>query len=82
VTVGACSSGRTTGQLCRYRVVDPDATMTFGFNIARLAVLRSNQDATGDDDCLSFRGEVSGGAILPVHGLQAWICAGDGYRHR
>jgi hypothetical protein len=61
--VGACSSGRTTGQLCRYRVVDPDATMNFGFDIARLAVLRSNQDATGGDDCMGFRGGDSGGAI-------------------
>lgn len=61
---GACSSGRTTAQVCRYKVLDPDDTRTIGnLVVAHLAVLRSNQDLTGDDDCLGWQSGDSGGAI-------------------
>jgi hypothetical protein len=61
---GACSSGRTTAQTCRYRVTDPDTSVNFGgWTTGKLAVLRSNQDQTGGDDCGGWASGDSGGAI-------------------
>nr|AGS49728.1 hypothetical protein [uncultured bacterium esnapd14] len=60
----ACSSGRTTAQTCRYRVTDPDTSVSFGgWVTGQLAVLRSDQDGAGGDDCLGWKSGDSGGAI-------------------
>jgi hypothetical protein len=64
MNAGACSSGRTTGQVCRYRVTDPDITFNVdGRPTGQLALLRSNQDLAGGDDCLGWNHGDSGGAI-------------------
>jgi hypothetical protein len=53
------------------RVVDSDATFAFRYgNVARLAVLRSNQDATGGDDCAGWQSGDSGGAIYQSIGTR------------
>ena len=64
-----CSSGRTTGQVCRYRVVLRNTQQTFRngrgdvATVGLLMALRHDSNLDGQFDCDGWRGGDSGGPI-------------------
>jgi hypothetical protein len=65
---GICTSGWSTGQICRQYVTDVDCTCVIGYTggnarVAHLSVFRHDGDGDGEFDCGTVRGGDSGGAV-------------------
>jgi streptogrisin C len=62
--VGLCSSGNTTGQICRYKIdVSDTCTNVSGVSSCHEIKMNSDQNLDGVKDCLGFAPGDSGGAV-------------------
>lgn len=59
-----CTSGRTTGQICRQIITDSDwEGYVEGLYLRHMALIQSDQDGDGSYDCTAVQGGDSGGAV-------------------
>jgi hypothetical protein len=64
LNTGACTSGSTTGQICRFFVSDSDATVNFGGLLYNhLTLMNHDGDLDGNPDCGTTLAGDSGGAV-------------------
>jgi hypothetical protein len=64
--MGACISGRTSGQVCRFFISDPAPIVTggpFGLNFRHVAFIQHDSNLDGNPDCVPVQGGDSGGAV-------------------
>jgi hypothetical protein len=64
--MGACISGRSSGQVCRFFITDPAPVVTggpFGLTFRHVAIIRHDANLDGVYDCVPVRGGDSGGAV-------------------